>query len=141
MEQLKQYSFSIDQKPIPQARPRVTKWGTYDPKLKEKKKYKAEIAEKWLYLPLLEPLRLKTTFVMPIPKSYGKRKICEIYENECIHCIKPDCSNLLKMIEDSMTGLVYKDDSLIFHLEATKIYGETPKIEIIIETQENLTRK
>ena len=135
------YSFSIDQIPVPQARPRVTRWGTYDPKSKEKKRYKTEIALKWLFKPLYEPLKLKMIFYMPIPKSYGKRKIREIYENECRHCIKPDCSNLLKMIEDCMSGIVYKDDSLIFHLEAFKMYGETPRIEIIIETQEKLTEK
>ena len=104
MEPLNQYSFSIDQIPVPQARPRVTRWGTYDPKSKEKKKYKAEIALKWAFKPLYEPLKLKMIFYMPIPKSYGKRKICEIYENECRHCIKPDCSNLYKFLEDCTSG-------------------------------------
>ena len=141
MEQLKQYSFSIDQKPIPQARPRVTKWGTYDLKSKEKKKYKAEIAEKWLYLPCIESLSLKAVFILPIAKSTPKKRLKEILEKDNRHFKRPDLSNYLKMIEDCMTGLVFKDDSLIFHLEATKLYGETPRIQIIIETQENLTLK
>ena len=132
------YSLTINQLPVPQARPRVTQWGTYDPKYKEKKKYKAEINKKWLYLPCTEGLELNVVIVLPIPRSYGRRKICAIEENDYIHVIKPDASNFLKFIEDCMTGIVYKDDSQIYYLQARKKYGENPRLDIDIETKEKL---
>ena len=43
-----------------------------------------------------------------------------------------------KFIEDCMTGIVYKDDSQIYYLQARKKYGENPRIEVTIETKEKL---
>jgi Holliday junction resolvase RusA-like endonuclease len=47
---------------------------------------------------------------------------------------KPDlCDNLCKGVCDALTGIVYRDDSLIAEVHSKKIYGINPRIEITIE--------
>ena len=129
------YSFEINQAPVPQARPRVTKWGTYDPKAKEKKQFKTEIREKWPHSLLNGPLRVDMTFVMPIPKSLSEVKKRALRGKP--HIKKIDLSNIYKFIEDCMTDIVYEDDSLIWDIKIKKIYGINPKIFVMLETTED----
>ena len=43
---------------------------------------------------------------------------------------KPDCSNIVKMVEDAMTRLMFwNDDSQVAELRVVKRYGDTPGIE------------
>ena len=46
---------------------------------------------------------------------------------------RSDIDNFNKLLLDSLTGIVYKDDSQIQHIEITKFYDkELPRIEITI---------
>ena len=48
---------------------------------------------------------------------------------------KPDCSNLIKLLEDVMTDLGYwEDDRLVASLIIEKFYANTPGIYICIES-------
>lgn len=46
---------------------------------------------------------------------------------------KPDCSKLIRAVEDSLTGVVYRDDSLIVTSHIEKHWGE-PGVRITIVT-------
>jgi len=68
---------------------------------------------------------LKIVFVMPIPKSVKKAPV--------FHTKRPDLDNLLKLAEDSMNGIFYKDDSQIADIHARKVYGNRPMTVVCIE--------
>ena len=68
------------------------------------------------------PIRVEASFFLPRAKS-----------NKSVdHVIKPDLGKLLRAIEDSMTGVVYEDDSQIAEAHIFKSYGD-PRVEIRIE--------
>lgn len=94
-----------------------------------------------LEVPISNPIIItEITFVMPIPSSGyveriegGKRKRRRVNPGE-YHIGKPDIDNLFKGVTDSLSGIVWEDDSLICEVgRQAKIYGEQPRIEIEIE--------
>ena len=89
--------------------------------LKEKKPKKPIEGEVWLMM----------TTLMPIPKSkplWWKRAACK----RLIRPItKPDCSNMIKNIEDIMKLMGYfGDDAQIVHVKNSKFYSIHPCWEI-----------
>jgi|TARA_R100001163_G_C5046860_1_gene184078 crossover junction endodeoxyribonuclease RusA len=52
------------------------------------------------------------------------------------HIKKPDLSKLIRSIEDSLTNIVWNDDSQVVKIIATKNYG-TPRAEIQVYKIEN----
>lgn len=45
---------------------------------------------------------------------------------------KPDVDNVAKIILDSISGIVYKDDKQIVKLTVSKKYSDIPKVEVKI---------
>ena len=43
----------------------------------------------------------------------------------------------IKGVKDAMNGIVYKDDSQVYKINATKIYSEEPRIEYELVTKSN----
>ena len=43
---------------------------------------------------------------------------------------KPDIDNVMKIVLDALNGVAYKDDSRVVRVEAQKIYGDIPRLEI-----------
>lgn len=81
------------------------------------------------------PLQLELTFVYPPLKSWTKAKMKQLENGEVIYkTTKPDNDNLQKNIADILNGLVYADDALVSISVVKKIYGFTPRIEIVIKT-------
>jgi crossover junction endodeoxyribonuclease RusA len=66
---------------------------------------------------LLEgPIGVEINFVMPKPKSAPKGKVfCDK---------KPDIDKLVRSTFDSMTGVLYRDDSQVVQVRATKVYSK-----------------
>lgn len=63
------------------------------------------------------------TFVLPLKKSYSKKK--KLLLDGQPHTIKPDADNLMKAVLDA----IYKDDSHIWHIGSIKkIWGHEGKI-------------
>lgn len=68
----------------------------------------------------------KITFIVPMPKSWSKKKKAELIGKG--HKQKPDIDNYLKALLDA----IYDDDSHIWDIHAVKRWGESGQI--IIET-------
>ena len=63
-----------------------------------------------------EHLRIK--FVMPMPKSWSRKKCIEMAGKP--HKVRPDLSNILKAVED----ILLKEDSHVWHYaDAKKVWG------------------
>lgn len=68
-------------------------------------------------------------FIFPIVSGMPKKVIQAIEEGEIVFRPKqPDIDNIFKPLQDSLTGLVWRDDSLIVSEgKIRKIYGVEPK--------------
>jgi Holliday junction resolvase RusA-like endonuclease len=74
-------------------------------------------------------------FVFPILSSMKKAVRQAIEEGEIVYKpTKPDLQdNLMKILADSMNGIVFVDDSRICKVASQKIYGLIPRTEVIIK--------
>lgn len=45
---------------------------------------------------------------------------------------RPDIDNVIKIICDSLNGVAYKDDALVYRVDAQKLYSHNPRVEVII---------
>lgn len=83
--------------------------------------------------PLDCPIRMDVVFVFPRPANVRKKD----GNGRLPHTGKPDRDNLLKSLQDSMNGIAYRDDSLIYDGRVTKFKAsseEGPHVEVRIET-------
>ena len=74
---------------------------------------------------LTGPLYLNVTFFMPRPKAHyrtGKYSDELKPSSPHYHEKKPDLDNLVKFIKDCLNGEVWRDDSQVSVLAATKVY-------------------
>jgi Holliday junction resolvase RusA-like endonuclease len=130
---------TIPGKPIPKARPRFSKWGTYDVQSKLKKQVamqiKEQIAQQGLLKPVVGEITCHMTFYMPIPKSWPKNRLKQLEGGNVPHVKRPDCSNMCKFYEDILNGLAYEDDSQITKLTCEKVYSLEPRTYICIDTE------
>lgn len=124
--------FTIPGDPVPKGRPKSARIGNrailYTPK--KTRAYEAYIASAAKdYTPsggLLEgPLRVSLSFYFKRPKSLSKK---------CLYHVKrPDIDNIIKSILDALEGVIYKNDSQVVELHATKSYGDPSHVEVKIE--------
>jgi Holliday junction resolvase RusA-like endonuclease len=68
----------------------------------------------------------------PVPASYSKKRTEACLSDSEKHTKKPDLDNICKILFDGMNGIVFKDDSQITSIHATKVYGEVAKVELIV---------
>jgi Holliday junction resolvase RusA-like endonuclease len=82
------------------------------------------------HMPLKGAVALSVAFQWPFRKAEPKKNRAKGY----IPCDKrPDCSNLIKMLEDIMTTLgFWGDDAQVAHLVVRKGWGDNPGISISI---------
>lgn len=73
------------------------------------------------------PLRMSVEVYMQIPKTASKKKQEAMVGKKILPTKKPDCSNLLKSIEDGLNGVAYADDSQVVMEKVVKYYGEYPE--------------
>jgi len=128
----------IPMRPVAKARPRFANGRCYT----DEKTKRAEDAIAWAVkaemikhgIPMYETaLSMYVEFGFAFPKSLSKQER-ELVKNGKFHHIKrPDLDNVCKTVMDSLNGLAYRDDSLIAHLEAFKVYGESDHIIIRLE--------
>jgi len=78
------------------------------------------------------PIELLVSFYMPRTKELLKDK----YPSGVIpHVVKPDLENMLKLLQDALTGVVIVDDKQICAVSASKYYHSRdsgPRVEVTI---------
>jgi len=87
-------------------------------------------------VPLAGPVRLVVRAYLPIPKSKPKKWQAAALAGRIRPTGKPDCSNLVKHLEDCANGIFWCDDAQIVSLEVAKFYGSPARWEIEIEDLE-----
>ena len=142
---MQQIKFTIPGEPCAQGRPRfTTKSGytkAYDPA--KSRNYKAFVRyiatdaakmQGWSYTD--KALFMAVKAVLSVPKSKSKKWQLAALRGEIRPTKKPDNTNLVKGIEDALSGCIYADDKQIASSRISKWYGTEPRVEVTIKTLE-----
>ena len=132
-------SFVIPGSPVPQGRPRAGRNGRkivmYDPKeSKDYKEYVSLIARQYAPKIQLEgALSVRIKIYREIPKSTTKKDRALISEGIKRPITKPDTDNYVKSVLDALNGIIFKDDSQVTDLYASKFYSDNPRVEVHVQ--------
>jgi len=80
--------------------------------------------------PFEGPLELTILAIYPWPTSMPKKR--RNAPGGYFKTTKPDGSNILKLVEDAMNGVVYVDDAQIANLQVQKQYGLTAMTRVTV---------
>ena len=122
----------IESEPVAQPRPRVTRWGTFDPAKDKKNWARIQIANQ-VTEKLTCPIRIDILYALQVPKSTSKKKRVLMLNGEIKHVKRPDIDNYAKFTLDVLNDIAFVDDSQIYHLTAQKVYSEHPRTEITLK--------
>lgn len=118
--------YVIPGKPIPLQRPRYSIAHVYDSQKREKANARIYIANQHNDKPLYTgALQLNVEFYFSTP---AKTKSL----NGHYHTSRPDTDNCVKWICDIAQDILYKEDSIIAQIIATKLYDTIPRTEFTI---------
>lgn len=137
---------------VPQGRPRITTRSgfprAYDPA--KSRNYKALVARiagariaemtkadaagdgEGLRFPIADAVCLSVTEHREIPRSWSRKKHVNALAEDIQPVSRPDLDNVVKALKDALTGVVWRDDSVVTEIHAAKIYSDTPGVEIIV---------
>lgn len=129
--------FKVYGEPVAKGRPRFTRQGrTYTPK--KTHDYESEVAMMAKAAmgssePLETPVAVYVYVTFPVPQSYTKKRTEACLRGSEKHTKRPDLDNCVKAVTDGMNGIVYKDDSQITSIHATKVFGSVAMVEVMVK--------
>jgi Holliday junction resolvase RusA-like endonuclease len=82
--------------------------------------------------PVTDALSLHVIATFAIPQSWTKSRKSAALAGTLRHTSKPDASNILKLVEDAMNGVVFVDDAQVTRALVEKRYGE-PGVSVAVE--------
>ena len=127
----KELEISVDITPVPQKRPRVTRFGTYDPQKADKEAFKELVVVPEDHIPFDKAIHVEMIIYIPLPKSHSKKKKAELLDT--YHISRGDCDNFFKIYTDALTNMnVWVDDNIIASTTIKKIWAETGNVYIKI---------
>jgi len=137
---MKKISLKFLGEPVAKGRPKISSFGGFARAYTPKKTRMAEADIRAQLMPQLPegwnamegPVSMTAIFYRTRPKSTSKRLNYPI--------TKPDLDNLLKLLTDSLSGIIFKDDAQIILLTAWKQFGE-PSIAVELEELETMSPK
>ena len=82
--------------------------------------------------PLEGALRVDIEILLPVPKSWPEKKriaalACQIWPTS-----RPDRTNISKLLEDALNGILWRDDSQIVQGDTIKRYAEQTGYRLIV---------
>lgn len=130
-----QILFEIMGDPVAQGRPRAGKSFTgktvlYDPlKSRNFKEYVCMVASQHAPKKLITgPIHLNLDFYRSTPKKYQTKPKQQLIDaGELLPTPTPDIDNLAKGVKDSLTKVIWQDDSQVVSMNLRKFYSMTPK--------------
>ena len=136
-------SFTIPGQPVGKGRPRIGRVGAHARMFTPEKtaSYEGLVAHEGRLAMggtelLTGPVRITIFIDMQIPASWSAKKRALAMEGKTHPTTKPDCSNVLKAIEDGLNGVVYRDDVQIVEGWFRKRYAEKPQVQVLVSEVE-----
>ena len=132
--------YTVYGEPVGKGRPRFARRGnfvsTYSPQ--KTKTYEDEIrmmakAAMGSSEPLETPVTVAIYIRVGIPASFSKQKRKDALAGILKPTKKPDIDNIAKCFLDGMNDIVYLDDKQVVNLHVTKVYAETPAVEVMVK--------
>jgi len=132
--------YTVYGEPVGKGRPRFARRGTfvstYTPQ--KTKTYEDEIrmmakAAMGASEPLDTPVTVAIYIRVGIPASYSKQKRKDALSGVLKPTKKPDLDNVAKCHLDAIQGIIIFDDKLVVNLHVTKVYAETPAVEVMVK--------
>ena len=132
--------YTVYGEPVGKGRPRFARRGTfvstYTPQ--KTKTYEDEIrmmatAAMGASEPLDTPVTVAIYIRVGIPASFSKQKRKDALEGILKPTKKPDLDNVAKCHLDAIQGIIILDDKLVVNLHVTKVYAETPAVEVMVK--------
>ena len=132
--------YTVYGEPVGKGRPRFARRGnfvsTYTPQ--KTKSYEDEIrmmakAAMGSTEVLETPVTVAIYIRVGIPTSFSKQKRKDALSGIIKPTKKPDLDNIAKCFLDSMNEIVYLDDKQVVSLHVTKVYAETPAVEVMVK--------
>ena len=126
--------------PVGKGRPRFARRGnfvsTYTPE--KTKTYEDEIrmmarAAMGSSEPLDTPMTVAIYIRVGIPASYSKQKRKDALSGVLKPMKKPDLDNIAKCHLDAVQGIIMLNDNQVVNLHVTKVYAETPAVEVMVK--------
>ena len=102
--------------------------------------YAAARAEEFEWKPIDGPVSASYRFFFARPQSHfgtGKNASVLKASSPMRHVQRPDIVNLVKCMEDALTGIVWKDDSRVAEIDAVKFWAERDSVEITVTVLES----
>jgi Holliday junction resolvase RusA-like endonuclease len=123
-------------KPIPWAAAKLSRGRAYDIRGSDKQLIKFLLRQE---LPTCSPIRdytsIRLKFTFEPPKFTSKKKRLLMLAGDIIPT-SCDCTNLQKLYEDCLKGIVIDDDRKVANIFSEKVYGEKESILIQVFTLE-----
>ena len=76
-------------------------------------------------------VKMSVMFYFKPPKSWSKKKQHDHLGEP--HTQKPDTDNLVKGIKDALAQVAYRDDAVVWHVDALKRWHETDVVIVELE--------
>lgn len=127
------FSCTVLGRPVPWARMRTFGKRRFKPERQAAGEGRIRRAAAWWWKgkPLIiGPVHVKLTFVFQVPQRWPKAKRQLAATGGVPHVSVPDADNLMKLIGDSLSGIVLRDDRQITSAEIRKLYGNKALTEI-----------
>lgn len=136
-------SFTVPGKPHAQGRARATiNRNTGRPRMyedKTSKAYKEKIA--WCAIEagadrnnlIAGAVLLNIAVYCPIPPTWTRQKRKDAAEGKVHMISRPDLDNVLKSIQDALSGIVYVDDRQVVDIRISKRYSDNPRVVVNIK--------
>nr|DAK35256.1 MAG TPA: Endodeoxyribonuclease RusA [Caudoviricetes sp.]DAX74393.1 MAG TPA: Endodeoxyribonuclease RusA [Caudoviricetes sp.] len=118
------YNLEINIRPIPKARPRLSKFAVYTPK--KTADYEKLIAYEWKRR--YKNLILKGAVKLDLLFCFKKAKSCK----KDYHTQRPDIDNLEKAILDGLNKTAFVDDCQVVEMKSQKVFSDVDKIVITV---------
>lgn len=118
------YNLEINIRPIPKARPRLSKFAVYTPK--KTADYEKLIAFEWKRR--YKNLILKNAVKLDLLFCFKKAKSCK----KDYHTQRPDIDNLEKAILDGLNKTAFVDDCQVVEMKSQKVFSDVDKIVITV---------
>ena len=83
--------------------------------------------------PLETPVSVYIYISVGVPASFSKQKRKDALANIEKPMKKPDIDNSAKCHLDAMNGIVYLDDKQVVNLHVTKVFAETPCVQVMVK--------
>lgn len=132
-----EFGFFVEAVPVAKARPRATTVGgaarMYTPQ--KTRNFEGLVKRECLKhcQMFIGPVSVVMAIVLPVPKSWSKKKQTAALSGVLLPASRPDLDNYIKAVLDGLNGAAFIDDSQVIAISARKMYGNRVGVQVYIE--------